>query len=77
MKHPCGWADVQVGAIVLAALAAHYSEWFECIVIAVEDGDLYTLRYCDWPAEPPFTRRRGQLCLMHPAHTPEPPLEAA
>ena len=35
----------------------------------------FTLRYCDWPNEPPFVRRRVQIALMHPAREPEPPLE--
>jgi hypothetical protein len=44
-------------------------------VIAVEGEDLFTLRYCDWPKEPPFKRRRVEIGLMHPAYTPGPPLE--
>lgn len=75
-KQPCGWADIQVGAIVLAAAPPRHTEWYECVVIAIEGEDQFTLRYCDWPNEPPFVRRRVQLGLMHPAHTPEPPVEA-
>jgi hypothetical protein len=75
MKQPCGWADIQVGSIVLGAAPPRRTEWFECLVIAVEDPDLFTLRYCDWPKEPPFKRRRVELGLMHPAYQPEPPLE--
>ena len=75
VKQPCGWADIQVGAIVLAGSPPRYHDWYECVVIAVEGDDRYTLRYCDWPKEPPFVRRRVQIGLMHPAHQPEPPLE--
>jgi hypothetical protein len=75
VKQPCGWADIQVGSIVLGAAPPRRTEWFECLVIAVEGEDLFTLRYCDWPKEPPFKRRRVEIGLMHPAYTPEPPLE--
>jgi hypothetical protein len=75
VKQPCGWADIQVGSIVLGAAPPRRTEWFECLVIAVDDPDLFTLRYCDWPKEPPFKRRRVEIGLMHPAYTPEPPLE--
>jgi len=74
-KQPCGWADIRVGTIILAAAPPRYSDWFECVVVAAEGDDLFTLRYCDWPNEPTFVRRRVQLALMHPAHKPEPPLE--
>lgn len=75
VKQPCGWGDIQVGAIVLAAASPKYHEWHECLVLAVEGEDLFTLRYCDWPKEPPFARRRGDVALLHPAYTPEPPLD--
>jgi hypothetical protein len=75
VKQPCGWADIRVGSIVLGAAPPRRTEWFECLVIAVEGEDLFTLRYCDWPKEPPFKRRRVEIGLMHPAYTPEPPLE--
>jgi hypothetical protein len=75
VKQPCGWADVRVGSIVLGAAPPRRTEWYECLVIAVEGEDVFVLRYCDWPKEPPFKRRRVEIGLMHPAYTPEPPLE--
>jgi hypothetical protein len=75
VKQPCGWADIQVGSIVLGAAPPRRTEWFECLVIAVEGEDLFALRYCDWPKEPTFKRRRIEIGLMHPAYQPEPPLE--
>ena len=75
VKQPCGWADIQVGSIVLGAAPPRRTEWYECLVIAVEGEDLFTLRFCDWPKEPPFKRRRVEIGLMHPAYIPEPPLE--
>jgi hypothetical protein len=74
VKQPCGWADIRVGSIVLGAAPPRRAEWYECLVIAVEGEDVFVLRYCDWPREPPFKRRRVELGLMHPAYTPEPPL---
>jgi hypothetical protein len=75
VKQPCGWADIRVGSIVLGAAPPRWTEWYECLVLAVEGEDHFTLRYCDWPKEPPFKRRRVELGLMHPVYTPEPPLE--
>ena len=75
VKQPCGWGDIQVGAIVLAAAAPTYTQWFECLVLAVEGEDGFSLRYCDYPAVRPFTCRRSEVGLLHPAYTPEPPLE--
>jgi hypothetical protein len=74
-RQPCGWADIQVGSIVLGAAPPRRTEWFECLVLAIEGEDVFVLRYCDWPKEPPFRRRRVEIGLMHPAYTPEPPLE--
>lgn len=70
---PTDWADIQVGTIVLAA-AATDEGWYECVVLSLEGEDRLRLRYCDWPDEPIFSALRLQVGLMHPAHTPEPPL---
>ena len=75
VKQPCSWADIRVDAIVLGAAPPRRTEWFECRVIALEGEDLFIVRYCDWPKEPPFKRRRVELGLLHPAYQPEPPLE--
>lgn len=69
-KQPCGWADIQVGAIVLASSPPKFLEWYECLVVGVDGDDSFTLRWCDWPDEPTFVRRRVQIGLMHPAHQP-------
>jgi hypothetical protein len=74
-KQPCGWGDIEVGAVVLGASSPRYHAWYECVVIAVQGDDRYTLRYCDWPDEAPFVRRRVEIGLLHPAYKPEPPLE--
>ena len=74
IPQPFGWMDIQVGAIVLASIAPRPTEWFEVLVTGIE-GETFTVRFCDWPAEPPFTRSREQLALMHPTREPLPPLE--
>ncbi len=75
VKQPCGWADIRGGSIVLGAAPPRRPDWFACLGIAVGGEDLFSLRYCDWPKEPPFRRRRVEIGLMHPAYQPEPPLE--
>ncbi|WP_156417948.1 hypothetical protein [Aureimonas sp. AU4] len=77
VPQPTHWADVQVGAIVLAAIAPKHTEWYECQVIGVEASDRFTLRFCDWPNETPFTRQRAEIGLMHPSREVDPPAEAS
>ncbi|MBB3952356.1 hypothetical protein GGQ76_003670 [Aureimonas jatrophae] len=73
---PTHWADIRIGAIVLAAIAPKHCEWFECEVVGTDKADGFTLRYCDWPKEPTFVRQRHELSLMHPSREVEPPAEA-
>ena len=75
-NQPTDWSTIAVGSIVLAASPPRYLDWFECVVIALE-GDEVSLRYADWPDEPPFVRPRSELGLLHPTYQPEPPLDAA
>lgn len=76
VKQPTGWGDLAVGAIVLAAAAPTFTQWFECVVVAAEGENRFSVRYCDYPTVPPFTCKRTEIGLLHPAYTPEPPLEA-
>jgi hypothetical protein len=64
-KAPCGWADIDVGSIVLAS-EGRADGWWESVVIEAK-GDLFTLIWEDWPDLPRFVRRRCQLALLHPA----------
>ncbi|GJE53804.1 hypothetical protein [Methylobacterium thuringiense] len=75
VKQPGGWGNIRVGAIVLATAGPKYTEWYECLVLAVNAEDAFKLRYCDFPNELPFERPRNQLGLMHPAYVPAPPTE--
>jgi hypothetical protein len=62
---PCGWADIDVGSVVLAS-EGRADGWWESVVIEAK-GDLFTLIWEDWPDLPRFVRRRCQLALLHPA----------
>jgi hypothetical protein len=42
--------------------------WFESVVIEVEKGDRFALRWRDWPKEPTVARYRWQLGLLSPGH---------
>ena len=64
-KAPCGWADVDVGSLVLATEGPG-DGWWECLVLEAE-AELFTLKWRDWPDLPRFVRRRWQLALLHPA----------
>ena len=64
-KAPCGWADVDVGSLVLATEGTG-DGWWECLVLEAE-AELFTLKWRDWPDLPRFVRRRWQLALLRPA----------
>ena len=76
-KQPLGWADIQVGAIVLTSDTPHHLDWYKCEVVAVEGHEVFHLRLCSWPNMPTFTRRRVQLGLMHPDCPPDLPPDLA
>jgi hypothetical protein len=54
-----------------------FRDWFVAEVIAIQGEDLFELRWCDWPNLPPFTRRRVELGLLHPARPPDLPPDMA
>ncbi len=64
-KAPCGWADIDVGSLVLATEGPSEG-WWESVVLEAE-AELFTLKWRDWPDLPRFVRRRWQLALLHPA----------
>src|SRR4051812_13706104 len=64
-KAPCGWADVDVGSLVLATEGPG-DGWWECLVLEAE-AELFTLKWRDWPDLPRFVRRRWEFALLHPA----------
>ena len=75
-SQPNDWSEILIGTIVLAAAAPLHTQWFECLVVGDDGHDVLTLRYADWPQEPPFERHRNELAIMHPSRQLEPPVEA-
>ena len=69
-KAPCGWADIDVGSLVLASEGPGEG-WWESVVLA-EEAELFTLKWRDYPDLPRFARRRWQLALLHPAGHTQP-----
>lgn len=66
-SRPAHWAEIEAGAVVLAA-AATDEGWYECVVLSTEGDDHLRLQYCEWPNEPIFMALRSQVALMHPAY---------
>jgi hypothetical protein len=61
---PAGWADIQVGSVVLATTGPDQG-WYDSEVIEILD-DLLKLRWRSWPEEPVFARRFSQVGLLPP-----------
>ena len=64
-KAPCGWADIEVGSLVLATEGPGEG-WWESVVLGAE-AELFTLKWRNCPDLSRFVRRRWQLALLHPA----------
>jgi hypothetical protein len=63
---PRTWDDIAPGHLVIAQEALEYG-WWEAIVIG-RNGDMFTLRFRDYPKLPKFVRHRNAIALMrHPA----------
>ncbi len=62
------WAALTVNMVVLAP---EYEDrggtegWFESIIVAIH-GDVFTLRFRDYPRQPQFQRQRHELAIMYP-----------
>ena len=67
LSRPAHWAEIQAGAVVLAA-AATDEGWYECVVLSTEEDNHLRLQYCEWPNEPIFRALRSQVALIHPAY---------
>ena len=61
---PPGWDQVASGHLVLAEEGPGYG-WWEAIVIE-RKGDMFTLRYRQFPKLPTFARHRSKIALMSP-----------
>ena len=61
---PRAWDEIAPGHLVIAQEALDYG-WWEAIVIA-RNGDMFTLRFRDYPKLPKFVRHRNAIALMSP-----------
>ena len=61
---PRTWDEIAPGHLVIAQEALDYG-WWEAIVIA-RNGDMFTLRFRDYPKLPKFVRHRNAIALMSP-----------
>ena len=61
---PRTWDEIAPGHLVIAQEALDYG-WWEAIVIG-RDGDMFTLRFRDYPKLPKFARHRTALALISP-----------
>ena len=62
---PRTWDDIAPGHLVLAQESLDYG-WWEAIVIG-RTGDMFTLRFRDYPKLPKFVRHRTAIALMSPS----------
>ena len=61
---PRTWDEIAPGHLVIAQEALDYG-WWEAIVLG-RDGDMFTLRFRDYPKLPKFARHRTAIALMSP-----------
>ena len=61
---PRTWDDIAPGHLVIAQEALDYG-WWEAIVLG-RNGDMFTLRFRDYPKLPKFVRHRNAIALMSP-----------
>jgi len=61
---PRTWDEIAPGHLVIAQETLKYG-WWEAIVIA-RNGDMFTLRFRDYPKLPKFARHRTAIALMSP-----------
>jgi hypothetical protein len=61
---PRTWDDIAPGHLVLAQENLDYG-WWEAIVLG-RTGDMFTLRFRDYPKLPKFVRHRAAVALMSP-----------
>ena len=61
---PRTWDDIAPGHLVLAQETLDYG-WWEAIVLG-RTGDMFTLRFRDYPKLPKFVRHRAAVALMSP-----------
>ena len=61
---PRTWDEIAPGHLVIAQEALDYG-WWEAIVLG-RNGNIFTLRFRDYPKLPKFVRHRNAIALMSP-----------
>ena len=61
---PSDWQQIGVGDLVVGQDSLE-NGWYDAIVVQV-DGDMFTLRWRDYPRERPVVRHRLRLALLYP-----------
>ena len=61
---PRTWDEIAPGHLVIAQETLEYG-WWEAIVLG-RNGDMFTLRFRDYPKLPKFVRHRAAIALMSP-----------
>ena len=61
---PRTWDEIAPGHLVIAQEGLDYG-WWEAIIVA-RKGDMFTLRFRDYPKLPKFARHRNAIALMSP-----------
>ena len=61
---PRTWHEIAPGRLVIAQEALDYG-WWEAVVLG-RTGDMFTLRFRDYPKLPKFVRHRNAIALMSP-----------
>ena len=59
------WSEVAVGSLVLAS-DGPAEGWREALVVEAHAEDVFTLKWRDFPDDPPLLRRRQHIGLLHP-----------
>jgi hypothetical protein len=59
---PEDWDEIGIGSLVLATVGVE-DGWWESVVLGV-NGEMFTLKWRDFPRERTFVRRRTELALL-------------
>lgn len=59
---PRTWDEIGIGSLVLATVGVG-DGWWESVVLGL-NGEMFTLKWRDFPREPTFVRRRTDLALL-------------
>ena len=59
---PRAWDEIGIGSLVLATVGVE-DGWWESVVLGL-NGEMFTLKWRDFPGERTFVRRRAELALL-------------